>query len=265
MKKKLKNKVALITGAGAGIGRAIALLFAQEGARVAVNVYKNIDGGKETVRIIKDKGGDAFIVKADVSIAFEVREMINEVINTYNKLDILVNNSGIGTSKSPDTVIDISEDDWDRVIDVNLKGVMLTSKYAIPEMIKQGEGSIVNISSIRGLLGNPNLASYCASKGGMVLLSKEMALDYAKYNIRVNCICPGFIDTGMFRNYLKKQKNPDRARKIFSEMSPMSRIGKPEEIASVAVFFASKASSFITGVSLPVDGGYIAYGVRRIL
>ena len=155
--------------------------------------------------------------------------------------------------------------DWDRVIDVNLKGVMLTSKYVLPGMLVRGTGSIINISSIRGLLGNPNLASYCASKGGVVLLSREMALDYARYGVRVNCICPGFVNTEMFRVYLSKQDNPEEALRIFREMSPLNRVGEPEEIAKTVLFFANKASSFITGAVLPVDGGYTASGARSIL
>ncbi|MCK5736386.1 MAG: SDR family oxidoreductase, partial [Spirochaetaceae bacterium] len=178
---------------------------------------------------------------------------------------ILVNNSGIGSESTPDRVTDISMTDWDRVIDVNLRGVMLTSKFVLPGMIERGKGSIINISSIRGLLGNPNLASYCASKGGVVLLSREMALDYARYGVRVNCICPGFVNTEMFRVYLSKQDNPEEALRVFREMSPLNRVGEPEEIAKTVLFFANEASSFITGAVLPVDGGYTASGARSIL
>jgi NAD(P)-dependent dehydrogenase (short-subunit alcohol dehydrogenase family) len=150
------------------------------------------------------------------------------------------------------------------VFDVNVKGAMLVSKYSLPYMIKNNSGSIINISSIRGLLGNPNLASYCSSKGAMVLLTKQMALDYAKHNIRVNCICPGFIKTEMFEGYLKKQEDPRQAEKTFAEMAPLNRIGEPVEIAKAALFLASDLSSFITGVALPVDGGYVSYGTRKI-
>ena len=191
--------------------------------------------------------------------------MTSRLVESFGSIDILVNNSGIGTAESPDRVADITEKDWDLVIGVNLKGVMLTSKYALKVMIKNGSGSIINISSIRGLLGNPALASYCASKGGVVLLTRQMAVEYATYGIRVNCICPGFIETEMFKKYLEKQENPLEAKRNFSEMSPMSRIGAPFEIANVALFFASDASSFITGAVLPVDGGYTAYGARKIL
>jgi len=262
---RLKGKNALIIGAGSDIGRSIAKVFAKEGAKVGVNIYHNVIGGKNTIEEIEKFGGTALLLQADVCNSIEVEGMINKLIDAYDKIDILVNGSCVGTSQSSDRVTEILEEDWDKVIDVNLKGAQLTSKFSIPFMIKQGGGLIINISSIRGILGNPNLASYCASKGGMVLLTKEMALDYAQYNIRVNCICPGFIDTEMFRGYLQRQDDPEMARRVFSEMAPLNRIGKSEEIAYTALFFATEASSFITGVALPVDGGYTANGVRRIL
>jgi dihydroanticapsin dehydrogenase len=264
-KKRLIEKTALVTGAGAGIGGATALLFASEGAKVAVHFNNNKEGAENIVRSIKEAGGEAFSVKADISSAQQVKKMVEEVMEAFKKIDILVNNSGIGTTESPDTAVDITERDWDRVIDVNLKGTLLTSKYVLKEMIKQKRGSIVNVSSIRGLLGNPVLASYCASKGGIVLLTKQTAVDYAKYNIRVNSVCPGFTSTEMFEFYLSKQEDPEEARRIFSEMAPLNRIGKPEEIASAILFFASDLSSFITGAALPVDGGYIANGARKVL
>lgn len=262
--KRLKGKVALVTGAGSGIGRAIAVLFAGEGAKLGVNVNRNIQGGEKTVAEIADIGSKAVLLQADISQSAAVKDMVKNLSNTFGGVDILVNNSGIGTSRTADRVTDIGEDEWDKVIDVNLKGMLLASKYAIPQMLKKGGGAVINISSIRGLLGNPVLASYCASKGGMVLLTKEMALDYAGDNIRVNCICPGFTDTEMFRTYLGKQDDPDAARRIFSEMAPLNRIGRPEDIAYAALFFASDASSFVTGAVLPVDGGYTANGIRRI-
>jgi dihydroanticapsin dehydrogenase len=151
------------------------------------------------------------------------------------------------------------------VLAVNLKGAMLTSRYAIPHMKKQGGGAIVNISSIRGLLGSPMLASYCASKGGMVLLTKQMAVEYGLDNIRVNCVCPGFTATEMFETYLGKLGDPEKARKGFAEMAPLERIGTPDEIAHCALFFASEQSSFVTGAALPVDGGYTANGIRDIV
>ena len=262
---KLKGRVALVTGAGAGIGRDIAGLFAREGARIGINYFHNEAGARETLHLIRQAGSEGILLKADVSRTDLVKKMVDQVVEHFGTLDILVNNSGIGTSESPDRVLEITENDWDRVLDVNLKGVMLSSKHALKIMINKKSGSIINISSIRGLLGNPGLASYCASKAGVVLLSRQMAVEYASYGIRVNCICPGFIYTEMFASYIERQEEPDKARKIFKSMSPMNRIGKPEEIAKVALFFASDASSFITGAVLPVDGGYTAYGMRRIM
>jgi NAD(P)-dependent dehydrogenase (short-subunit alcohol dehydrogenase family) len=263
--KRLSGKVALITGAGSGIGRATAEVFAREGARLGINFCHNREGAAETLRRVEETGSEGLLLKADVASEAEVQQMVRQIVDHFDSLDILVNNSGIGTSQSPDRVAEILEEDWDRVLAVNLKGVMLTCKHTLPIMMRQKRGSIINISSIRGLLGNPTLASYCASKGGVVLLSKQMALDYAQYNIRINAICPGFVLTEMLEGYISKQGNPEAARKSFSEMSPLDRIGRPEEIASAALFFASSASSFVTGVALPVDGGYTAYGMRDIL
>jgi NAD(P)-dependent dehydrogenase (short-subunit alcohol dehydrogenase family) len=264
MDKRLSGTIALITGAGTGIGRAVALRFALHGARIGVNVHRSIEGGERTVRDILAQGGEAVLLPADVTSPSDVKEAVERLVRTFGGIDILVNNSGIGTTHTCDRVTDIDEEEWDRVLEVNLKGAMLTSKFAIPHMRERGGGRIVNISSIRGLLGNPVLASYCASKGGMVLLSKQMALDYAADNIRVNCVCPGFTRTEMFETYLRKQKDPVGALKVFSDMATLRRIGTPDEIACCALFFASDESSFITGAALPVDGGYTANGVRII-
>jgi NAD(P)-dependent dehydrogenase (short-subunit alcohol dehydrogenase family) len=265
MQKRLENKTALITGAGSGIGRAVALLFARHGANIGVNVHESIDKGKNVVRDIEALGTGAELLPADVSHPQEVRGAVQTLVNAFGGIDILVNNSGVGTVQSPDRVTDIDEEEWDRVLAVNLKGAMLTSKYAIPHMKKRGGGTIVNISSIRGLLGNPMLASYCASKGGMVLLTKQMAVEYGPKNIRVNCVCPGFTGTKMFETYLGKLDDPEKARTGFADMAPLKRIGTPDEIAYCALFFASEQSSFITGAALPVDGGYTANGIRDIL
>jgi NAD(P)-dependent dehydrogenase (short-subunit alcohol dehydrogenase family) len=265
MTRRLEGKVALVTGAGVGIGRSIALLFGSEGAKIGVNICQSLESGKSTVKEIERSGAEAMLLQADISVAREVEGMVSRLVSGYGKIDILVNNSGIGSQNSPDRVTDILEEDWDRVLNVNLKGVMLASKYVIPYMVEQKHGSILNISSIRGVLGNPNLAAYCSSKGAMVLLTRQMALDYARYNIRVNCICPGFVDTEMFRAYLKKQEDPKKSRKVFSEMTPLNRIGRPSEIACPALFLSSDTASFITGSVLVVDGGYTASGVRVVL
>ena len=264
MKNKLKDKVAIITGAGGGIGEAIANKFSLEGSKVVVNVYKNIRGGIETVRTIESNGGEAFFVKADVSVESEVKEMVEKTIEKYKKVDILVNNSGVGPDNHPDIVTAISEKDWEKVLNINLKGVLFTTKYCIPNMINNGGGSIINIASIHGILGYPNNSSYCASKAAIINLTRAMVLDYSKYNIRINCICPGFIETKMYENNLKRFKNREEAEKYFFQMHPQNRVGKPLEVAEAAVFLASIDSNFITGICLPVDGGYIAYGGRKI-
>jgi NAD(P)-dependent dehydrogenase (short-subunit alcohol dehydrogenase family) len=263
--KRLANQVALVTGAGSGIGRAIAVAFAREGARVGINYCRNAEGAARTLELVRGEGADGALAQADVAEADQVAAMVRELEGRFQRLDVLVNNSGIGTSFSPDRVADIEEADWDRVLAVNLKGVMLACRAVLPGMMRRAVGSIINISSIRGLLGNPNLASYCASKGGEVLLTRSLALDYARYGVRVNCICPGFVLSEMLAGYIARQSDPDGAARAFAAMAPMNRIGRPEEIAAAAVFLASQASSFITGAALPVDGGYTASGDRDIL
>jgi dihydroanticapsin dehydrogenase len=263
--QRLAGKVALVTGAGSGIGRAIAAAFARESARVGINYCHNAEGAARTLELVRAEGGEGVLLRADVAEAGQVTAMVRELEARFQRVDVLVNNSGIGTSSSPDRVADIDEADWDRVLDVNLKGVMLTCRAVLPGMMRRGSGAIVNISSIRGLVGNPNLASYCASKGGEVLLTRSLALDYARFGVRVNCICPGFVLSEMLAGYIAKQKDPEAARKAFAAMAPMNRIGRPEEIAAAAVFLASEASSFVTGAALPVDGGYTACGARDIL
>ena len=264
MEKRLVGKNALITGAGSGIGRAIAELFSKEGARIGINYFRNHDGAEKTLQKVTANGSEGVLLQGDISKPETAQAMIDEFAMAFGGLDILVNNSGIG-SNTPDRVTEIEQTDWDRVLAVNLTGAELMCKYAIPVMIRGGGGNIVNVSSIRGLLGNPYLASYSTSKGGLVILTKQLACDYASEGIRVNCICPGFTSTEMFNGYLEKQKDPEDARKRFAAMAPLNRIGTPKEIAYAALFLASDNSSFITGVALPVDGGYITNGVREVL
>ncbi len=246
---RLEGKVAIVSGAGSGIGREVALLFAREGARVAV-VDCVMETGEETVRRIRESGGEAIFVGADLSRASDAERMVKETLNKYGKLDILSNNVGILGEVAP--VGDASEELWDRVISVNLKSVFLCSKYAVREMMRGGGGVIINSASVMGLVGLPGNTAYSASKGGIIQFTKTMALEYASSNIRVNCICAGWIDTPMNENLAEPV-----VRWMLKE-TPMGRLGRPEEVAEAALYLASDDSSFVTGTALVIDGGWIA-------
>ena len=250
----LNGKVALITGAASGIGRATALLFAREGAAVAV-VDVNEAKGKAVAKKIVDEGGQAIFVHCDVTSAAECQSAVQQTIKQLSKLDILFNNAGIIRRAS---VVDTSEEEWDQVMAVNVKSVFLLSKYAIPIMIEAGGGAIINTASGWGLIGGRDAASYCASKGAVVLLTKAMALDHGAQNIRVNCICPGDTDTPMLRNEAQQLGKPEEEFLAESAQRPLQRIGRPEEVAQAALYLASDASSFVTGIALVVDGGGLA-------
>jgi NAD(P)-dependent dehydrogenase (short-subunit alcohol dehydrogenase family) len=246
------GKVALVTGASSGIGRATALAFAREGAKVVV-ADVTVEGGEETVALVKKSGGEAIFVKTDVAKAAEVEALINTAVATYGRLDCAHNNAGIaGKSK---TVVDDTEDNWDRILTINLKGVWWCMKYEIAQMLKQGGGAIVNTASDAGLIGVRRGGAYVASKHGVVGLTKTAALEYAKAGIRVNCVCPGPIDTPMLQGI------GGRNQAVIERMvvaQPGGRLGKPEEIAEAAVWLCSDAASFVTGLPMPVDGGYMA-------
>ena len=246
---KLKDKVAIVTGGGSGIGREIALLFAREGARLSVADYV-AETGEDTVRRIGEGGGEAIFIKADVSWAIDAERIVRQTVEKYGKLDILCNNAGIlGRVAS---VGEAAEENWDRVIAVNLKSVFLCSKYAVGEMMKGGGGVIINSSSTMGLVGLPGNTAYSASKGGVIQFTKTMALEYASSNIRVNCVCAGWIDTPM--NEILDEK----ILRWTVRETPMGRLGKPEEVAQAALYLASDESSFVTGTALVVDGGWLA-------
>ena len=247
---RISDKVAIITGAASGIGRATAILFAKEGGKVVV-ADKNEVGGNETVDLIRSDGGQAIFNYVNVTSATDIQGMVKTTINTYGKLNILVNNAGIAI-RLP--VVDLSEEDWDRNIDVNLKSIYLSSKYAIPRMIENGGGSIVNIASIYGIVGGRVRAAYAASKGGVVNLTRSMALDYALHKIRVNCVCPGFVNTPLLKNILKDKEE----YQALADLHPMGRLGDMLEIALGVLYLASDESSFVTGIALPIDGGYTA-------
>lgn len=247
-----KDRVVLVTGAGSGIGRATALSFSREGAKVVVAdiVAK---GGEETLSMIKKTAGDAIFVKADVSKAAEVEALISKAVQTYGRLDCACNAAGL--VGEPVSTIDCTEGNWDRVISVNLKGVWLCMKYEIPQMLKQGGGAIVNISSMEGLVGTPMHPVYTASKHGVLGLTKSAAMEYAKSGIRVNAVCPGATRTPMADEVIAG--NPSIAEMVIA-LHPLGRMAEPEEIAAAVIWLCSDAASFVTGHPLVVDGGYVA-------
>ena len=248
---KLAGKVALLTGAGSGIGRATAVRFAQEGARVVV-VDWNPTSGRATARLIEDGGGAAIFVEADVSQAADAQRMVETAVASFGRLDILFNNAAVQVFG---TLPDTPETDWHKVMDVNLKGVYLGCKYAIPQMIAQGGGVIVNTSSILGLVGDPVLPAYGATKGGILAMTRAMAQAHGRQNIRVNSICPGDVATPLVLEYFEQQPDPAAERRRVEAEYALGRIAQPEEVANVALFLASDESSFVTGTYIIVDGG----------
>ena len=247
---RLKDKVAIVTGAASGIGKATALLFAEHGAKVVVADI-DADRAHQTLISIRDRGGTATYVQTDVTISANTEQMVQETLSRHGQLDILVSSAGIAM-RLP--VADLPEADWHRCLDVNLTGVYLSAKAAIPAMQENRGGSIINISSIYGLVGADVRAAYVASKGGVTNLTRGMALDYAEANIRVNCICPGFVETPLVAGVVK---TPEEYRKL-ADKHPMRRLAQPEEIAYGALYLASDESAFVTGIALPIDGGYTA-------
>ena len=251
------DKTAVITGAGLGIGRAIALAFAAQGARVVV-VDVQTEAAADTVQQITAAGGQALAVLADVSQDADAARIADAAVSAFGGIHVLVNNAGVQTYG---TVVETDEATWDRTLNINLKGVYLVSKYCIPHIISGGGGAVVNIASIQGMASQPRVAAYAASKGGVIAMTRTMAIDHARDHVRVNCICPGGVDTPMMHWAIGLSTPPEQINQVIAaagESYPMGRIGQPEEIASAAVFLASDAASFITGTSLVVDGGYLA-------
>jgi NAD(P)-dependent dehydrogenase (short-subunit alcohol dehydrogenase family) len=250
----LTGKRALITGGASGIGRATARLFAREGAAVAIADLDEAGGGA-VVQAILDAGGQAIFVRCDVSQATDCRRAVRLTVEELGGLDILLNNAGIIRRA---TVLETREDEWDRVMAVNVKSVFLMSKYVIPVLEEAGGGAIINTGSGWGLVGGADAVSYCASKGAVVNMTRAMAIDHGRENIRVNCICPGDTDTGMLRDEARQLGVPNTQFLAEAATRPLGRVGRPEDVAQAALYLASDAASFITGTVLVVDGGGLA-------
>lgn len=252
---KLDGKIALVTGAASGIGRASALLFAKEGAKVAV-VDRDLPGAQATTDRIIGAGGTAIALEADVSKSADVQHMLGATIDHFGRLDVLYNNAGI---MSPGLLHLVDEAEWDRVIAINLTANFLACKYALPELMKHG-GVILCTASVAGLEGRTAHAAYCASKAGLINMIKNVAMDYAKYNIRANCLCPGGVATNISKEALKglSDATKEKLAKWSGENVPQGRIAEPEELARAALFLCSDDSSYVTGTAMVVDGGSIA-------
>jgi len=242
---KLKEKVALVTGFGSGLGRAIAILFAREGAAV-MGTSRDATKGEETLAmILKDDGRGLFRV-GDVREMGQMKAVVEEAVRNFGGLDIVVNSAGVRTNGN---ITEISEEDWDRTVDTNLKGVFVVSRLAIPEMVKRGGGVILNVAARSGIAGQAGRAAYCASKGGVITLTEAMAMDHAPQRIRVNCICPGPTRTPMVDT-----STPERLARYATRI-PVGRIGEPEDVAHAALYLASHEASMVTAAILAVDGG----------
>jgi NAD(P)-dependent dehydrogenase (short-subunit alcohol dehydrogenase family) len=251
MTKEWPGKVVIITGGALGIGRAAALEFARRGARVVVADVQ-VDAGKETIAAIDQQGGEAIFVETDVSQPDQVEALIQKTVDTYGRLDCAFNNAGIEGELAP--TAESSEENWHRVISINLTGVWLSMKYEIAQMLRQGGGAIVNMSSIAGLVGTPHVPAYSAAKHGVLGLTKTAALEYATQGIRVNAVCPGAIDTAMIKRFTAGEEE------LYAQLAqdhPLQRLGTPEEVAAAVVWLCSDEAAFVTGHALAIDGGYV--------
>jgi 2-keto-3-deoxy-L-fuconate dehydrogenase len=252
--EQLDGKIAIITGAGSGIGQAIATLFAREGARVVIADIKP-SAAEETTSSIRQAGNQAIALHVDVTNDWDVQAMVESTIAAFGRVDILCNNAGIGHSGS---IVECTEEHWDAVMAVNVKGIYLCMHHVLPHMLAEKEGSIINIASVLGLVGVPKRAVYSASKGAVIALTRQVAIEYARENIRANCICPTTVETPLVTRLLAKQADPESARQELLERQPVGRLGRPDEIAHAALYLASPQASFMTGSLLVIDGGMTA-------
>jgi NAD(P)-dependent dehydrogenase (short-subunit alcohol dehydrogenase family) len=252
---RLQGKVALITGGTSGIGYSIAELFAREGAQVMIASRKKEKGTIAIKKISELTGVDARFYPCDVSKEGEVKDLVRETTDIYKRIDILVNSAGILLRKSFENT---TEEEWDQIMSTDLKGVFFCCKHIIPFLIRSGSGSIVNISSHVSLVGKSDISVYSAAKGGVTSLTRSLALRYAKHNIRVNCICPGWVITDINRDDIEKAVDPHKKKKELEAVYPLGRLGAPIDVAYAAVYLGSDESQWVTGIALPVDGGYIA-------
>ena len=248
---KLRDRVAVITGSASGIGRASAKEFAKEGAQVVVADIK-LAGAQETVKQIETAGGVALAVKTDVAVAESVQALVEQTLHFFGRINVLFNNAAIQVNK---TVEDTTVEEWNREIGINLGGVFLCSKLFMPHL-RNTKGCIINMASVNGFFVEPMCAGYCATKGAIITLTKAMAIDHGKEGIRVNCICPGYIDAGLAWEYFELQPNPAEARAAAGKLHALGRIGQPEEVGRLAVFLASDDASFMTGSTVVVSGGF---------
>lgn len=248
---RLKDKVAIVTGVASGIGKGTAILFAEEGAKV-VGGDINVEGGNQTLETIRTQGGDATFVPTDVTSSVQVSNLVQQAVRNYGGVDILFSNVGVVIGKP---IADVPEEEWDQVMAVNLKSMYLCCKYVIPEMQKRGKGSIVLMSSANGLIAEPALASYCATKAAIIGMTRSIATDYGKYNIRVNAICPTYTRTPLVEKWIDSGVDPSLSWDKVNSLHVLNRIAEVDEIARAVLFLASDESSIVTGTTLAADGG----------
>jgi len=253
--RRLRGKVALVTGASRGLGRGIAVEFARQGARLVLSASRDVNGLAVTARMVREMGGEAVEVRGDVADPTEARAMVDAGLAAYGRLDTVVSNAGVEIAAP---VADLREEDWDRVIAVNLSGTFLVCKYAIPALLDAGGGSIITMGSVAGVVGWAADAAYNASKGGVILLTKTIALDYSARGVRANCICPGSIETEMHKAWVAQAPDPQAEQQALVDAHPIGHLGDVDDVAMAAVYLASDESKFVTGSVLMVDGGYTA-------